>query len=101
MTVYRIGVDIGGTFTDCVVVDDAGGRSVTKSLTTHGALPDGVLDAVTLNAEQRDVDLRQMLSVTSQFVHGTTVATNSVLTRKGAKTGLGYHARSRTRPYHR
>ena len=88
MTVYRIGVDIGGTFTDCVVVDDAGGRSVTKSLTTHGALPDGVLDAVTLNAEQRDVDLRQMLSVTSQFVHGTTVATNSVLTRKGAKTGL-------------
>ena len=48
---YRIGVDIGGTFTDCVVVDAAGRRSVAKSLSTHGSLADGVLSAVAVNAE--------------------------------------------------
>ena len=40
---YRIAVDIGGTFTDCVVADEGGGRSVSKSLTTPGSLQDGVL----------------------------------------------------------
>ena len=85
---YRIGVDIGGTFTDCVVVDDAGRRSISKSLTTHGALYDGVVNAVTVNADERGIPLSALLAETSQFVHGTTVATNAVLTRRGAKTGL-------------
>jgi len=85
---YRIGVDIGGTFTDCVVVNDAGQRSISKSLTTHGALYDGVINAVTVNADERGVVLSELLAGTTQFVHGTTVATNAVLTRRGAKTGL-------------
>ncbi len=85
---YRIGVDIGGTFTDCVVVDDSGQRSISKSLTTHGALYDGVVNAVTVNAEERGISLTALLDQTTQFVHGTTVATNAVLTHRGAKTGL-------------
>lgn len=85
---YRIGVDIGGTFTDCVVVDDRRRRSISKALTTHGALYDGVLDAVVVNAKERGIELGVLLAGTTQFVHGTTVATNSVLTRQGAKTGL-------------
>jgi N-methylhydantoinase A len=85
---YRIGVDIGGTFTDCVVVDDAGQRTISKSLTTHGALYDGVVSAVTINADERGIALTALLGDTAQFVHGTTVATNAVLTRRGAKTGL-------------
>ncbi|MEU9451729.1 hydantoinase/oxoprolinase family protein [Streptomyces sp. NPDC048277] len=85
---YRIGVDIGGTFTDCVVVGEDGGRSVAKALTTPGALEQGVLQAVRNNAETLGVSLESLLSSTSQFVHGTTQATNAMLTRGGARTGL-------------
>src|SRR3954451_23841380 len=85
---YRIGVDIGGTFTDCVAVDDSGARSVSKSPTTHGALSDGVLEAVRVNAEQIGLTREELLAATELFVHGTTVATNAVLTRTGSRTGL-------------
>ncbi|HUB76076.1 MAG TPA: hydantoinase/oxoprolinase family protein, partial [Solirubrobacteraceae bacterium] len=85
---YRVGVDIGGTFTDCVIVDAAGARTVAKSLTTHGSLADGVLAAVALGAEQLGRSRGELLAATELFVHGTTVATNAVLTRTGARTGL-------------
>jgi N-methylhydantoinase A len=85
---YRIGVDIGGTFTDCVVVDGHGERSIAKSLTTHESLWDGVLEAVRVNAEQLGLTRAELLGATELFVHGTTVATNAALTRNGARTGL-------------
>jgi N-methylhydantoinase A len=85
---YRIAVDIGGTFTDCVVADDRGGRSVAKAQTTPDALADGVLEAVAVNAEQLGITRTQLLSATDLFVHGTTQATNAMLTRSGARTGL-------------
>ena len=86
---YRIAVDIGGTFTDCVVVEaDGGRRQVAKSLTTPGALDDGVLDAVALAATALGVTARELLSDTEYFVHGTTQATNALLTRTGSRTGL-------------
>src|SRR5204862_1174883 len=85
---YRIAVDIGGTFTDCVVADDQGGRSVSKALTKHDALAEGVLDAVRVNAEQLGLSRHDLLAATDLFVHGTTVATNAMLTRTGARTGL-------------
>jgi N-methylhydantoinase A len=85
---YKIGVDIGGTFTDCVVVDDDGRRSVSKSLTTHGALTDGVVSALEANADTRSIALGELLRETTLFVHGTTVATNALLTRTGSKAGL-------------
>jgi len=85
---YRIGVDIGGTFTDCVVTDEQGGRRVAKALTTPGSLQDGVLDAVSVNAEQLGMTRQELLAATELFVHGTTQATNAMLTRTGARTGL-------------
>jgi N-methylhydantoinase A len=85
---YRIGVDIGGTFTDCVVADEHGGRTVSKAPTTPGSLQDGVLEAVGMNAEQLGVTRPQLLAATDLFVHGTTQATNAMLTRTGARTGL-------------
>jgi N-methylhydantoinase A len=85
---YRIGVDIGGTFTDCVVIDATGVSSASKSLTTPGSLSDGVLDAVRINAEGRGLSLGELLAATDAFVHGTTQATNAMLTRGGARTGL-------------
>ena len=85
---FRIGVDIGGTFTDCIVVDERGRRTVSKSLTTHGAFSEGVLSALEVNAAERGVDRRALLEQCGLFVHGTTVATNALLTRTGARTGL-------------
>lgn len=85
---FRIGVDIGGTFTDCVVVDEAGGRSTAKALTTPGVLEEGVLAALAHNAEQLDLTRRELLAAADLFVHGTTQATNALLTRTGAPTGL-------------
>lgn len=85
---YRIGVDIGGTFTDCVVSDEDGRRTVSKAMTTPGSLQDGVLEAVRVNAERRALSRRELLGATDRFVHGTTQATNAMLTRTGARTGL-------------
>ncbi len=85
---YRVAIDIGGTFTDCVVIDDGGARSVAKSLTTHEDPIRGVIAAATMNANQRGLELATLLEETASFVHGTTVATNAVLTRTGAKTAL-------------
>jgi N-methylhydantoinase A/oxoprolinase/acetone carboxylase beta subunit len=85
---FRIGVDIGGTFTDCIVVDEDGARTVSKALTNHDALADGVLSALEVNAGERGIDPARLLSGCDLFVHGTTVATNALLTRNGSRTGL-------------
>jgi N-methylhydantoinase A len=84
----RIAVDIGGTFTDCVVIGDAGTRINTKALTTTDDPARGVIDAVQLVADQLGTSLEEVVSSTSSFVHGTTVGTNALVTRRGAETGL-------------
>jgi len=81
----RIGVDIGGTFTDLVLVDEATGAvSVGKLLTTPKepaqAVEQGVL--VLLHEAGRDT------ASVAALIHGTTLATNALIERKGAKTGL-------------
>jgi N-methylhydantoinase A/oxoprolinase/acetone carboxylase beta subunit len=85
---YRISVDIGGTFTDCVIVDDSGNRSVAKALTTHEALVEGVLEAVTINASQVGQTLQGLLTQADLVAHGTTVATNAMLVHTGARVGM-------------
>jgi N-methylhydantoinase A len=85
---FRIGVDIGGTFTDCVVVDADGQRTVSKALTTHESLSDGVLAALDVAAGELGIARAELLRGTAMLVHGTTVATNAVLTRGGVRTGL-------------
>jgi N-methylhydantoinase A len=85
---FRIAVDIGGTFTDCVVAGEQGDRTVSKALTTPGSLQEGVLDALAVNAAERGLSRPELLAATDLFVHGTTQATNAILTRTGARTGL-------------
>jgi N-methylhydantoinase A len=85
---FRIGVDIGGTFTDCVVVDAEGERTVSKALTTYESLSDGVLAALEVAAAELGIERSELLAGTEMLVHGTTVATNAVLTRGGVRTGL-------------
>jgi N-methylhydantoinase A len=85
---YRVAVDIGGTFTDCAVVSSAGGRALGKALTTPVALEQGVLDAVGVAAMELGSTRGAVLADADMFVHGTTQATNAILTRSGARTGL-------------
>jgi N-methylhydantoinase A len=79
----RLAADIGGTFTD-VVLDAGGTRRTRKVLTTPAAPEEGVLEGVSLVLE--DAGLR--FSDIDVFVHGTTLATNAIIERRGAKTAL-------------
>src|SRR4249919_2500466 len=74
--VRRVGADVGGTFTDVVIRDDDGAVRITKILSTPPTYERAVVDAV------------RTLGGAEEVVHGTTVATNAVLERRGALTAL-------------
>lgn len=80
----RIGADVGGTFTDIVVEMADGSFESTKLLTTQQGPERGILDGISLLAAQHDVDLADV----DQIIHGTTLATNALIERRGAKTAL-------------
>ncbi|MEZ5075935.1 MAG: hydantoinase/oxoprolinase family protein [Solirubrobacterales bacterium] len=83
-----VGVDIGGTFTDIVVMDEEHGLVTTKSPTTPGTLEQGVFDGLALIAAERDLSLVEFLPTVESFGHGTTQATNALIERTGATTAL-------------
>src|ERR1700730_334621 len=85
---YNIGVDIGGTFTDCVVVDDAGRLTTAKALSTPDDFALGTINAVREAAGSLRISERALLGATHLFFHGCTVGDNTLLTRSGPKTGL-------------
>jgi N-methylhydantoinase A len=85
---YRIGIDVGGTFTDLVAVDDFGRTTLAKVASTPSDPSAGALDGLKLLADTLGVELARLLAQTQRIVHGTTVATNALLERKGAKVGL-------------
>ena len=85
---YRIGIDVGGTFTDLVAVDPAGRATLAKTASTPRDPSIGVMDALARLAEALSLPLSQLLAETERIVHGTTVATNALLEQKGAKVGL-------------
>src|SRR5438445_1464281 len=85
---YRIGVDVGGTFTDLVAIDLAGVTTLAKVPSTPEDPSLGVLDGLTQLAERLGLDRAALLGATDRIVHGTTVATNALLEHKGAKLGL-------------
>jgi len=84
-TAYRLGVDIGGTFTDFAIVDDSTGEiRVEKMLTSAKAPEETVLRGIDGLSEAID----NLLPQTKEVIHATTLITNVILERKGAKTGL-------------
>jgi N-methylhydantoinase A/oxoprolinase/acetone carboxylase beta subunit len=85
---FRIAVDIGGTFTDCVVLPSQGQRVTTKALTTTGNQAQGVIDCLELAGPAFGISVSEMMRRTVVFVHGTTVGTNALAERRGARTGL-------------
>ena len=86
---YRIGIDVGGTFTDFLLVDENGDAQVYKSLTTPEDPSNGLLNGLKMMAENNNFATTQdFLKNVSIIVHGTTITTNAVLTRTGSKTGF-------------
>lgn len=87
VTLY-VGVDTGGTFTDLVVMDGTGRITTNKAPTTPHALEEGVFAALQLVADERGETLERLLAQVDNFGHGTTQATNALIERRGATTGL-------------
>jgi N-methylhydantoinase A len=86
---FRIAVDTGGTFSDVVVADDAGGELwVGKAPTTHARVFDGIAQALAYGAESHALTLQSLLADTSVFIYGTTRATNAILTGTTARTAF-------------
>jgi N-methylhydantoinase A len=81
---FSIGVDIGGTFTDVVLIRDDGQVRIAKGISTTAAYERGILHLVRRLLEEMDLDAADCRAL----VHGTTVATNAIIERRGARTGL-------------
>ncbi|MEM6588203.1 MAG: hydantoinase/oxoprolinase family protein [Pseudomonadota bacterium] len=79
----RVGVDIGGTFTD-VALEYAGGLATTKVLTDYEAPEAAILQGIKTVCQEGDVALGDI----TQIIHGTTLVTNSLIERRGAKTAF-------------
>ncbi|MBI2358851.1 MAG: hydantoinase/oxoprolinase family protein [Deltaproteobacteria bacterium] len=84
MARVRAGVDVGGTFTDVVLMNEAGEVTIKKVLSTPEDYSEGILDGMRSSLEEKGVEGRDIEAV----IHGTTIATNAILTHSGAKTGL-------------
>ena len=82
---YRLGCDIGGTFTDFVLVNDNTGEFRTHKCLTTPADPS---DAVAEGVDQLDQIIPGFMASTGEFIHGTTLVINAIIERKGALTGL-------------
>src|SRR5690606_18314322 len=85
LPMHRIGVDIGGTFTDFALFDAEGARmAIHKQLTTPSDPSAAVLDGVDALLARNGVGIGQVHDI----VHGTTLVTNAVIERRGAVTGM-------------
>ena len=85
---YRLGIDVGGTFIDFALCDAAGEMTVHKVAADPAHLAAAIMRGIADLAEQRGTDERTFLGRMDLVVHGTTVATNAVLTGTGSRTGL-------------
>ena len=86
---YRVGIDIGGTFTDITVADeDAGDIQVFKALSDQDDPLQGILNGIALVCEALECSEQDFISRCSRIVHGTTIGTNAIIQRNGPVAGL-------------
>jgi N-methylhydantoinase A len=85
---FVCGVDTGGTFTDCIAIDDHGNLWTAKASSTPPRFELGFFAGLSALAAKMGLTLNELLGRTEQLVHGTTVATNALLERRGATVGL-------------
>lgn len=84
----KIGIDVGGTFTDFLLTLDDGSSEIYKVLSTPDDPSVGVMNGLSEMGEKRGIPINEFIKDVDTIVHGTTVTTNAVLTYNGAKTGL-------------
>src|SRR6059058_370418 len=85
---FTIAVDVGGTYTDLVAIDEVGRTVFAKSPSTPADQSLGVMAGLEELARRLKLTRREMLAATDRVIHGTTVATNALLERKGADVAL-------------
>jgi len=85
---FRVGVDVGGTFTDFLISSAGQTARVYKSSTTPKNPAIGFFNGLEQAARDQDMELDEFLSHVDSIVHGTTITTNAVLTGNGAKAGF-------------
>ncbi|MBI3951647.1 MAG: hydantoinase/oxoprolinase family protein [Acidobacteria bacterium] len=85
---YSIGMDVGGTFTDVVVVDEKSDVMIMKIPSTPENPSEGIKNGLQQIADSVGLNLQELMNCTERLVHGTTVATNTMLQYNGAKTAL-------------
>jgi N-methylhydantoinase A len=85
---FAIGIDVGGTYTDLVAIGPTGAAVFAKSPSTPADQSVGVMAGLDELARRLKLTRLQLLTATERIVHGTTVATNALLERKGAKVAL-------------
>jgi N-methylhydantoinase A len=85
---YRLGVDTGGTFVDVVLSTPAGELRLAKALSDPSDLAGAVIQGIAAAAETEGLSVEALLSDTDRIVHGSTVATNAILTRRGPSVAL-------------
>ena len=85
---FSLCIDIGGTFTDCVVAARGGGLRIFKSPTTPGEFARGVMEVLDLAAGHYGHERADFLARVDSIVHGTTVSTNALVEGRSARVGL-------------
>jgi N-methylhydantoinase A len=85
---FKVCIDTGGTFTDCVVLDDKGRKKEFKSPSTPADFSAGVINAINEAASAFSLSEEQFLAQTELIMHGTTAATNALVTKNVARTAL-------------
>lgn len=85
---YKIGIDVGGTFTDFLLAHEDRTAQIYKVLSTPDDPSIGLMNGLKEMAKDRNTSLQEFIKDVDTIVHGTTVTTNAVLTYRGAKTGL-------------
>ena len=85
---FLCGLDIGGTFTDCVLLDKEGQITIAKAPSTPEDFSKGVVNAISAAAAKVGLPLDHLLESLDVLVHGTTIGTNAIIQRKGARVGL-------------
>ena len=85
---FRVGIDVGGTFTDFLVLGEGEARLVHKTSSTPADPSLGLVAGLEEIGVRLGLPVEQLLAQVELIVHGTTVATNALLTRSGASTGL-------------
>ena len=95
---YIIATDVGGTCTDCLIMCEGFPPSIGQALSTPPNFADGVIDSIRSALPELGLTLEELLEQTQLFLHGSTIAENTILTGSGSRIGLLATSEKRVAP---